>query len=300
MGFELIKPSSGGGGGGSDPLKEDIANRETDSTFASNSDTRYPTSKAVKAAIAVVVASVVALTAIVTTNTADIAAKPGMHPSLGIEFYEHFISGGGGVNVGNTGWIFSAGSGQASASATGPDGTHIGVAAISTLTSASATPTLYQGNGSGFAVGLGTTVTYEFMIQVPVLSTSAQEFVLKNGLHTSLNATDPGNGIYFKYDRAATGDFWVTTTRQTSTSTDTTTSTAVVAGQWYRFKFVANTAGNSVVFSIDGVTVATHTTNIPTGTAKLINPAIQMIKTVGATARLMYVDWVYYKFVYGV
>lgn len=232
----------------------------------------------------------------------QITEKPGLHPSLGIELLDHFISGGGGVNAGNTGWLFSAGSGQASASATGPNGTHIGVLAISTLTSATATPTLYHGNGSGIAVGLGTTLTYEFLLQVPVLSTNVQEYVLRQGLHTSLNATDPQNGIYFKYDRATTGDFWVITTRQTSTSTDTTTAIPVVAGQWYHFKIVANAAGTSVSFYIDGALVGggPHTTNIPTGTGKLINPAHQMYKTVGTTARVMYLDWVYCKYIYGV
>lgn len=223
-----------------------------------------------------------------------------LHPSQGIQLFDHFLSGGGSVNTGNIGWVTQAASGQVSASATGPDGTHVGVAAFSTLANAASFPTLYAAAGGGFCVGLGSSVAYEYLVQFPVLSVLGEEYSMRGGLFNVISTANPGNGAYFDYNRVASGNFFRTVSYNATATTMNVTSVPVVAGQWYKLKVIINTAGTQIDYYIDDVLVQSHTTNIPTGTAKPINPVHQIIKSSGTTPRLMLLDWVYIYSLYGV
>jgi hypothetical protein len=45
------------------------------------------------------------------------------------------------------------------------------------------------------------------------------------------------------------------------------TSTAVTAGSWVTLKYIVNAAGTSITFYVNGASVGTITTNIPTSVA---------------------------------
>jgi hypothetical protein len=52
-----------------------------------------------------------------------------------------------------------------------------------------------------------------------------------------------------------------------------------------------NAAANQVVFKVNGTTVATHTTNIPSGSGRETGFGWLLIKSVGTTARTVDVDY---------
>ena len=75
------------------------------------------------------------------------------------------------------------------------------------------------------------------------------------------------NEIGFRYDRLTDGGNWQCITRLSSTETKTNSGVAVTASStganMQTLEFVVNEAATEVLFYIDGVLVATHTTNIP-------------------------------------
>lgn len=69
------------------------------------------------------------------------------------------------------------------------------------------------------------------------------------------------------------------------------TQITLAANTWYRLRIVVNADGTSVAFYINGTLVATHTANIPTGTARLLGFGWLLIKSVGTTARTALIDY---------
>ena len=73
----------------------------------------------------------------------------------------------------------------------------------------------------------------------------------------------------FRYSTDVDGTaFWRTTSNNGATPTVTTTTTAITASTAYRLTIIARST-TSVDFMIDGVTVATHTTALPTATTNM-------------------------------
>lgn len=128
---------------------------------------------------------------------------------------------------------------------------------------------LRLGNGGGGAgtairtyknVVLGDTeLVVEFYAKLSDASFAGAETVTL-GLVNSTTITD---GVYFRAEGSSANWRAYTTASSTSTNTDTSTATDT---DWHTFKFVVNAAASSIEFFIDGSSVATNTTNIPTST----------------------------------
>lgn len=109
-------------------------------------------------------------------------------------------------------------------------------------------------------------------------------------------SVQPTDGIYFEYDRATHGANWHAICRSNGTETATDTSTAVTTNL-VNLKAIVNAGGTSVEFFIDGTSVATITTNIPTGTSRIMSSlAAQFVKTAGTSTRRVYYDAARYDF----
>lgn len=140
---------------------------------------------------------------------------------------------------------------------------------------------------------------FETSVNVTTLSTSSQRFQLLLGFIDTLTAANQVDGVYFLYDEGGVSTsstaaaYWQTCTTSNSTRTFNTslTQTTVTAGQWYRLTIEVNAAANSVTFSIDGATKATHTANIPSATGRQVGYGAFLIKSVGTTARTVDLDW---------
>jgi hypothetical protein len=153
--------------------------------------------------------------------------------------------------------------------------------------------TLFRGTGA---------ITLETYTTIETLSTLVERFYNYFGYVGTGSAVNPNNGIFFLYDEggllgfgaSAASPNWKCVTINSTVRTFTITSIPVVAGQWYKLRININAASNSVEFYIDGVLVATHTTNIPTvATATSITSLIT--KTIGTTARAIQTDYFMYE-----
>jgi hypothetical protein len=161
--------------------------------------------------------------------------------------------------------------------------TNVGTAAMYTL-----------GAVAGILFG-GGQYTFEIEVYIGNLSTAIEEYVSVFGFGDSGTA-EPTDGAYFYYDRAGAGVNWRLKTANNGVRTDTDSTVAVAAGAYIKLKVVVNYAGNLVSYYINGVLVGTNNANIPVAGGRETGALISIIKTVGATARLLYLDWAWLHF----
>lgn len=134
----------------------------------------------------------------------------------------------------------------------------------------------------------GGILTYETLVWVSALSTVTNEYTIRIGLGDTTTIADNANGIYFEYTRT-TNVNWLMKASKTSTVTSTSSGTAVTAAAWTKLKFVVNAAASSVEYFINGTSVGTVTTNIPT--AVIIGLMLQQTRVAGTPAQYS-VDYV--------
>lgn len=107
------------------------------------------------------------------------------------------------------------------------------------------------------------------------------------------NSVDPSVttfGAYLRNDRSRYGDNnWRLVTVSSGTASETTTGVAATAN-WMSAQIEVAPAGNAVTGTVDGVATAV-TTNIPIHMSSL-QPVMQFTKTLGATARVLLIDYV--------
>ena len=123
----------------------------------------------------------------------------------------------------------------------------------------------------------------------PFISTALQRYTHRIGFFSLAVPNTLNNGVGFEYQDDENGGRWQAITHDgTETSTDTGVTFAV--STWYKMEFIINAAGTSVEFFIDDVSVATNTTNIPTGTGFFHFHSNQIVKTIRLGSRTLYID----------
>lgn len=193
--------------------------------------------------------------------------------------------------VGVLRWLDAdVGTGVSATTTTVLDNAHPGVLELNTGASATGSANRFLGGvttgaaTSGFIVG-GGQIVMEWLVRIPVLSDGTQQYAFDVGLFD--NATGNTNSIRFLYATTVSTN-WIAGTTSASTNTNTDTGVVVAINTWYRLQAVINAAGTSVEFFINGVSVATNVTNIPT---VVIAPRSRMLKSIGTTARIVYIDY---------
>jgi hypothetical protein len=212
-------------------------------------------------------------------------------------YYNEFINGVGTATGGNDIVSVSSGTGAASTGTTSTNATNtVGLVTSTTGTTATGRTSLSTYT-SAIAIGGGPTV-YEYRINgINSLSDGTNRYALVVGFFDTQSAANQVDGIYFLYDEggvstgSAASANWQTVTVSNSNRTFNTTSTAVVTtGTTLRIEVDAS--GTNVDYYIDGVITATsHTTNIPTGTARAVGFGMLLIKSIGTTARILHTDY---------
>ena len=122
-----------------------------------------------------------------------------------------------------------------------------------------------------------------FKVQIPTLSTAAQEYIAHCGFFDDLAGADATDGAYFYYDRLTDGNFWTLKTASNSSRTKTVTAVAVTAGQWYNMEIFVNAAANLAQFFIDGTLVKAETATIPSGAGRQTGWSFGGVKSAGGT-----------------
>jgi hypothetical protein len=133
----------------------------------------------------------------------------------------------------------------------------------------------------------------EMLVKIDTLSDGTNTYGVWAGSRSLASGAvaAPDNAISFLYYTASPGSGiaasvnWQTLTASGGVRTYTTTSTAVAAGAWVKLQIKAITG--RIEFFVNGVSVATHTTNIPTG----LMLSGELYKSAGTTARTMNIDY---------
>lgn len=207
-------------------------------------------------------------------------------PRFSIEEYDDFISNQG---TSNLGWIFTTnGAGSTifashAGNVNATDNTQ-GVFQFSTGTNAAGRAAMSKGLDS-IHLGANTRFVQSWRVNIPVLSTAAQEFDVAFGFHDS-DATANGDGVdglYFKYDRN-TNVNWLITAANNSTIVNTATTVAVATG-WNWFTIDVNPATSLATFFINGTSVGTIArANWPTAAARNTGVLMKIVKSAGTTS----------------
>lgn len=173
---------------------------------------------------------------------------------------------------------------------------HPGIVTFTTGTTTTGRANI-QCNEKTITIG-GGIIACEWCISIPTLSDGVDNYIIRAGLGNveSYSSTRPNNCIYFEYayDGTAPYDNWRIVASAAGVSTDNDSNVAVTT-DFVRLRFEINAAASSVEYFINGTSVGTITTNIPT-TFMGLNTGI--VKTLGTNNREMRADYVmlYQKF----
>jgi hypothetical protein len=222
----------------------------------------------------------------------------------GIYFFEEFMGSQAGSVATSFGGLITSVSGVSAScittSSISNKTNQQGVVRASTGTTLSGFAGFALGSSSLF-IGQGA-ISLETYVTIETLSNATERFFTFFGYAVPSNWQNTTNGIFFSYDEGGAVNFasgaaspnFKCYTKLANVTTLTTTLIPIVASQWYKLRIEINNAGNSVGFYIDGVLVATHTTNIPATTTGM--SVVNIInKTVGTTARTMQTDYFMYE-----
>lgn len=84
------------------------------------------------------------------------------------------------------------------------------------------------------------------------------------GFMDDVGATIPTDGAWIEFNVDSSATRWRAITGNGGTRTITTyTGSTVSTSTWYKLTITPNSGGTSIVFAVDGTTIATHTTNLP-------------------------------------
>ena len=200
-------------------------------------------------------------------------------------FFDDFLFTTSSGTVGETGWQLSFSSGVG-ASGDGEAGAP-GIQVISTSTSSSGIAQLLKNASTTILFGGGVLV-FEARVKLSALSDGTDTFKLLIGWLDNLSVSD---GVFFEYTHSANSGQWQLKATNNSSTTTTNSSSAVSSGAWMRLTIVVAADGSSAEFFVDGVSVGTVSSNIPTGTGRETQPRIAIWKSAGTTARTLSIDY---------
>lgn len=132
-------------------------------------------------------------------------------------------------------------------------------------------------------------VVCESMVNLPILSTSTERYIVKVGFSDSfsLSGTD---GAFFEFsDNVNSGKFRCYTVSNGSQTTADSGIT-VAANTWYRLRIEISRTASNAVFFINESQVASITTNIPSGDSRGTGFMTYILKSAGTTSRTLIVD----------
>ncbi len=209
--------------------------------------------------------------------------------------YEDFANGGAGcvgTRTSGTGAGVTFTNGAAGADglvslACGTSGT--GVAAAGAITASNSTCLINLGDG---------VTTTEYRIRTPAaLSDGTNTYTLRIGF-IDVNNGEPTDGVYFRYIHSNNSGKWECVCRSNSTETAADSGVTMVVSTFYRMLIAVNAAGTSVAFTLDGVLVATVTTNIPTGATRATGWCASIVSSAGTLSRTMDIDYMWWSKTY--
>ena len=215
------------------------------------------------------------------------AREDHVHPTLEVlipgtclEFFEHFMAAS--PLAGNL--LFGVTGGANTVASVG-----LGVIAMSTGTGAATgqQARLYQSSNASLIGNSSARAIWRVSQGSAVWFDGTLTGAFRCGWGDSITG-ESANGIYFRSENRQGIDF---VTKVTNVETVTSTGISFAQNVFRNLEILINTAGNSIVAKIDGVVVATHTTNIPSNRMFFFNH-INRVSATG-TAVVVNIDFVY-------
>lgn len=173
-----------------------------------------------------------------------------------------------------------------------PPANRIGILSLDTGTTTTGLVSV-QGMNTMLQLGSGQ-VRWRADGTIPTASDGTQTFTVRGGLGDAfLTGTDGVDAVFFRYTHSVNSGQWVCVTRSNSVETVTNTAVSATPGAttYQTLEIEVNASGSSADFRINGVTVATHTTNIPVGgSGRELGCGMSILKSAGTTSRSLYID----------
>jgi hypothetical protein len=135
-------------------------------------------------------------------------------------------------------------------------------------------------------LALGTVATNRGSIAGPELAalpTATNAYTVRSGLIDSITA-ESTDGAFFRYTHSVNAGKWQAVCRSNGVETAVDTGIVAAANAWDLLAIQVNASGTQAVFKIDGVTVATITTNIPAAAGRETGYGLMVLRSLGTTA----------------
>lgn len=188
------------------------------------------------------------------------------------------------------------GAGTTFGATTTTDGTRIGMATLSTGTTTTGvamstlggtSDPLYPGSGA---------VTMEAAIYIPNLSDGTDRYQYWFTIQNAPPAVAPPTAStdlahWFLYSDNINSGNWQAISSTGAGNSTINSNVAVTAGSWIRLTMVINATNTSIEFFVNGTSIGTNTTFLPSGSGFSIRHGI--LKSAGTTARTIIADYLY-------
>lgn len=169
-----------------------------------------------------------------------------------------------------------------------------GIQSLDTGSTSTGRSSLFSGRGSAGAaliLGQGTT-KIKTKIKIPTLSTSGERYKILFGFIGDCTTSTVNDGVYFEYAEASSTS-WRMCTSNDGTRTETNSTVTVGAGAWIRLEIIINSTATLANYILNGSTIGTASTNIPTTAANdPVSPVLGIWKSNGSTSRSVQTDYV--------
>ena len=141
-----------------------------------------------------------------------------------------------------------------------------------------------------YQVGVGGETKFQSWLRLPFLSDAVNRFVARTGFFSISLPNTITQGIGFEYQDDQGANWQAICDDAPGVETSVDTGILVVPGQWYKHALTIPADGSEVEFFIDDVSVATITTNLPTGIGFSHFVNMHLMKLIGVAARNYLLD----------
>lgn len=224
------------------------------------------------------------------------ATAPTTYVSTLEDFTVGFISGGGGNITAEHNWFtWTSGASPNYVMNTGATipttAANPGVIQL-TVTTANDSSSVFTGNSGGNAApawiaGSGV-MSITGLVKINALNDGTNNQQTTFGFMNGIPVNGTQNCMRFEYTSGSTN--WAVRTESSSTSTTTVTTNVAVTTGWNKLMVLCDATAANVSYFVNGVLIATHSTNIPT---TAMGPAFSHAKALGSGALVAGLDLIW-------
>ena len=174
-----------------------------------------------------------------------------------------------------------------------PTSGHPGIVDLETGTDTNGGAAIRRGLGGQWVLNNGAYMM-DYIIKIPVLADVTDDFVFTIGLATTMSSSSavgdcPGShAVFFKYIRSSSVNWTAGTHASSSETLSTGGSSVAVDTNWTHLRSTVNADATEVEFFVNGTSIGTVTTNIPSAG---MGVGMVIKKTAGTTEREAYADY---------